>query len=127
MTASLAFHADGYRPGTRHRPHMHGELHLSLVLGGRVSETVGSATEYAGALSVVAKDSGVVHSDDFGTAGAKLARLILPAGTIGALIDDPSRSPAGDGHMMPGLPIHSCGSCNAEEVANALSHPMIPT
>ncbi|MDQ3244578.1 MAG: hypothetical protein M3Q09_12695 [Gemmatimonadota bacterium] len=93
MKTTLAFHADGYRPGTRHRPHMHGELHLSMVLGGRVAETVGGVTEYAGALSVVAKDSGVVHSDDFGSAGAKLARLILPAGTIGALIDDPSRSP----------------------------------
>lgn len=41
----------------------------------------------------MAKDSGVVHADDFGAAGAKLARLTLPCGTIGALVDEPSRSP----------------------------------
>lgn len=93
MTIALSFHADAYRAGTRHPPHSHDALHLSLVLGGRVAETVGSVTEYAGALSVVAKDAGVVHADNFGTAGAKLARLILPFGTIGALVDDPARSP----------------------------------
>lgn len=92
MTISLSFQADGYRPGTRHRAHRHDELHLSLVLSGRVAETVGSVTEYAGALSVVAKDAGVVHADDFGVAGARLARLALPFGTVSALVDDPSRS-----------------------------------
>jgi AraC family transcriptional regulator len=93
MTVTLSFHADAYQPGTRQRPHWHDELHLSLVLSGRVAETVGTVTEYAGALSVVAKDAGVVHANDFGAAGAKLARLILPSGTIGSLIDQPSRSP----------------------------------
>jgi AraC family transcriptional regulator len=93
MTISLSFQAAGYRAGTRHRAHSHDELHLSLVLSGRVAETVGSATEYAGALSVVAKDAGVVHANDFGSAGARLARLTLPSGTLGALVDEPSRSP----------------------------------
>jgi len=93
MTITLSFRADGYRAGTRHRPHRHDELHFSLVLSGRVAETVGSCTEYAGALSVVAKDAGVVHANDFGIAGARLARLALPFGTIGALADEPSRSP----------------------------------
>lgn len=93
MTIALNFHADAYAAGTQHRPHWHDELHLSLVLSGRVAERVGSATEYAGALSVVAKDAGVVHANDFGAAGAKLARLILPSGTLGSVIDEPSRSP----------------------------------
>jgi AraC family transcriptional regulator len=93
MTFTLSFHADDYRAGTRHPPHSHDELHMSLVLGGRVAETVGRVTEYAEALSVVAKDAGVVHADDFGNAGAKLARLILPFGTMGSLVDDPGRSP----------------------------------
>lgn len=92
MPASLSFAATHYRPGTRHRPHAHDELHLSLVLGGRVAETVGAATEYAGALGVVAKDAGVVHADDFGAAGARMARLALPGGTLGALVDASSRS-----------------------------------
>jgi hypothetical protein len=91
MTITLSFHADDYQAGTRHPPHSHDELHMSLVLGGRVAETVGSVTEYAEALSVVVKDAGVVHADDFGTAGAKLARLILPFGTMDTLVDNPSR------------------------------------
>ena len=92
MATALVFHADTYRPGTRHAPHSHEELHLSLVLGGRLAETVGGTTEYAGALSVVAKDSGVIHANEFGPNEVRLARLILPSGTIGELIDDPSRS-----------------------------------
>lgn len=92
MVAQLTFHADGYCAGTRHRPHKHEELHLSLVLSGHISETVGGVTEWAGALSVVAKDAGVVHADDFGPNGARFARLSLAAGTIGALIDDHERS-----------------------------------
>ncbi len=58
MTATLSFAADAYRAGTRHAPHRHDDLHLSLVLSGRVAETVGGVTEYASALSVVAKDAG---------------------------------------------------------------------
>jgi AraC family transcriptional regulator len=90
MAATLTFAADAYRPGTRQPPHRHDELHLSLVLTGRVAETVGGATEHAGALSVVAKDAGVVHAVDFGAAGARMARLALPGGTVGALVDVPA-------------------------------------
>lgn len=92
MVTTLSFFADAYLPAARHRAHRHDELHLSLVLSGRVSETVSGVTEYASALSVVAKDAGVVHADDFGPAGARIARLSLPAGTISALIDEPARS-----------------------------------
>ncbi|HVF38920.1 MAG TPA: AraC family transcriptional regulator, partial [Gemmatimonadaceae bacterium] len=87
-----SFAADAYNAGTKHPAHSHDALHLSVVLSGRIAETVGKTTEHAGALSVVAKDSGVVHADDFGSAGARMARLELPRGTIAALIDDPSRS-----------------------------------
>lgn len=90
---ALAFHADGYPAGTRHRAHRHDELHFSLVLSGRIAEAVGGRTEVAGAWSVVAKDAGVIHADDFGRAGARLARLALPGGTIGGLVGDPARSP----------------------------------
>jgi AraC family transcriptional regulator len=92
--ATLAFQSDAYRAGARHRPHAHDDLHFSLVLSGRVAEVVGGVTEYAGALSVVAKDPGVVHANDFGARGARLARLTLAAGSLGTLIDDPSRAPA---------------------------------
>jgi AraC family transcriptional regulator len=65
-------------------------MHLSLVLSGHVAETVAGVTEQGSALSVVAKDAGVVHADDFGL-GARLARLTLPGGTLQELLDDPSR------------------------------------
>lgn len=91
MTSSLSFQADSYPAATRHAPHQHDELHFSLVLGGCLSETVGGITQYAGALSVVSKDPGVVHANQFGPREARLARLILKSGTIGQLIDDPSR------------------------------------
>lgn len=92
MPATLTFAADSYAPRTRHAAHRHDALHLSLVLGGRVAETVGATTEVAGPLSVVAKDAGVVHADDFGAGGARLARLTLPSGTLGALVDEPARA-----------------------------------
>lgn len=92
MPATLSFHVDAYRQRARQRPHQHESLHFSLVLSGVVSEHVGSHTEYGSALSVVAKDAGVVHSNDYGTSGARFARLSLHGGTLGALLDDPSRA-----------------------------------
>jgi AraC family transcriptional regulator len=83
----LTLRAHGYRDGTRQPPHTHDDLQVSLVLSGCVAETVGSVTEYAGPLSVVAKDAGVRHANDFGPAGAKLAQLSVPGATLGALAD----------------------------------------
>lgn len=92
MPTTLAFHAGRYAGGLRQSPHRHDELHLSLVLQGRIAETVGGSTEYAGALSVVAKDPGVVHADLFGPRGATVARLSLPDGGIADLVEDPGRA-----------------------------------
>lgn len=92
MTLTLSFVADAYGAGTRHPMHEHDSLHMSIVLGGRLSERVGSSIEYAGALSVVAKDAGVAHANEFGNGGAQIARLGLGQGSIAKLIDDPARS-----------------------------------
>lgn len=89
---SFTFLVDQYSGGTRHPPHRHDELHLSLVLRGGVAETVGQVSEHATALSIVAKDAGVVHQDLFAPAGATLARLTLPEGTMEALVDGPDRA-----------------------------------
>lgn len=94
MAATLSFDATDYQAGTRHPPHQHDCLHLSLVLRGSVAEAVSGVTEYAGALSIVAKDAGVVHADHFGPTGARLARLTLPSGTVCGLIDDARRAPS---------------------------------
>jgi AraC family transcriptional regulator len=92
MTATLAFDASAYAADARHRPHRHDELQLSLVLGGAVAETVGGVTEHAGLMSVVWKDAGVVHADEFGPDGARIARLTLQGGPVTALLDDPRRA-----------------------------------
>jgi AraC family transcriptional regulator len=89
---TLSFHAGRYAGGLHQPAHEHDELHLSLVMRGRIAETVGGATEYAGALSVVAKDPGVVHADRFGPEGAAIARLSLPDRGVGDLIDSPHRA-----------------------------------
>jgi AraC family transcriptional regulator len=88
----LSFHAGAYAGGLHQPAHRHDDLHLSLVMRGRIAETVGGATEYAGALSVVAKDPGVVHADRFGPEGAAVARLSLPGGGVGDLIESQQRA-----------------------------------
>jgi hypothetical protein len=91
VTLSLAFHAGRYAEGLRQAPHWHDELHLSLVLQGHIAETVGGSTEFAGALSVVAKDPGVVHEDRFGPRGATVARLSIAGRGIADLVEAPER------------------------------------
>ena len=88
----LSFHAGAYAGGLHQPAHRHDDLHLSLVMRGRIAETVGGATEYAGALSVVAKDPGVVHADRFGPEGAAVARLSLPGGGVGDLVESQQRA-----------------------------------
>ena len=92
MPARLSFDVSVYSANARYPHHRHDELQLSLVLEGRVLERVGALTEIGGPLSVVAKDSGVVHANDFGPASPKLARLTLPPGTLADLVDDSSRA-----------------------------------
>jgi AraC family transcriptional regulator len=64
---------------------------MSRVVRGAVAESVGGATEYAGALSMVVKDPDVVHADHFGPAGADILRLSARQ-TFADLLDDPRRS-----------------------------------
>ncbi len=92
MTASLTLLADRYPAGAHHAPHHHDTLQISLVLSGRLRESVGATTEHASALSVVFKASGVVHADDFGPSGARLARLSCPLPDLSPLLDDARRS-----------------------------------
>ena len=78
MTARLSFDVSVYDSNAFHPLHRHDELQLSLLLRGGVSETVGPRTETGRALSVVSKDSGLFHADQFHSDGAKIARLSVP-------------------------------------------------
>ena len=84
---NLVLHPAGYRPGTRHRAHQHDVLHFSMVLCGTVSETARGVTVHGRPLSVVAKDAGLVHANDFGREGSRLARLSVAAESLGELLD----------------------------------------
>jgi AraC family transcriptional regulator len=90
MPSTLRFDARAYACGERQLAHDHGEVHLSIVIRGSVAETVGARTEYAGAMSIVVKDRGVRHANQFGPGGATLARLSLNGG-VAELLDDPTR------------------------------------
>lgn len=89
----LRLHVDSYRSGLSQRPHSHDELHFSMVLAGAVEETVGTRTVVGRSLSVVSKDAGQAHANRFGPNGARFARLTLPDGSLGDLIDDAGRAP----------------------------------
>ena len=91
-TAVFWFQIDAYRAGARQRPHTHDDLHFSMLLRGRVSETVGRRTERATPLSIVAKDAGVRHSNQFDPSGVRIARLSMANGTLEQLLDDPRRA-----------------------------------
>jgi AraC-like DNA-binding protein len=87
----ILFDTSLYTPGTRHPKHDHDTLQVSIVLSGSLTETVGPTTELARTLSVVAKDPGLAHADDF-AAGATMARLVFKNTTLDKIIDDPSRA-----------------------------------
>jgi AraC family transcriptional regulator len=80
-----------YRPRTRHLPHSHSELQISVVLRGTVCERVGDRVECAGPLSVVAKDPDITHADEFGPGGALIAKLALWRSGFADLVDHPAR------------------------------------
>ena len=88
----LTLVSSGYGSATRQAPHTHDELQISMVLRGTVEERVGASVERASALSVVVKDPGVVHADDFGTTGALTAQLKLHGTTLAELVEHPERA-----------------------------------
>jgi len=90
-TGELRFDVSVYCADTPYPRHRHDELQLSLILRGAVSETSAGRNEIGRALSVVSKDSGLYHADDFPPEGAKLARLSLPLAIMNDLLDDNRR------------------------------------
>jgi AraC family transcriptional regulator len=89
--ANLLFDVSVYSDDMPYPRHRHDELQLSLILRGAVSETVCGRNEIGRALSVVSKDSGLYHADDFPPEGAKIARLSLPHAIMNDLLDDDRR------------------------------------
>jgi AraC-like DNA-binding protein len=88
MVHKLGLKVTSYVGGMRQGLHRHDELHLSMVLRGRLSERVGAYTEYASAFSVVAKDPDLHHANVFGPGPVLIAQLSLPGHGLSVLIDD---------------------------------------
>jgi AraC family transcriptional regulator len=87
MTARLHFDVSVYTESNPFPQHRHDELQLSMILSGGVSETVGGRTETGRALSIVSKDSGVFHADQFHREGAKIARLSMRHSIMNDLVE----------------------------------------
>ena len=87
----LHFDVSVYSANMPYPRHRHDELQFSLILRGAVSETACGRNEIGRALSLVSKDSGLYHADDFSREGAKIARLSLPHAIMNDLLDDDRR------------------------------------
>lgn len=66
-----------YPRGIRQAPHAHERTGITLVLGGRIRETVGRKEEIGRVLSLVVKPAGVIHADEVGPEGARTIQLLL--------------------------------------------------
>jgi AraC family transcriptional regulator len=81
-----------YSAGRRQTPHTHDELQITVVLRGTLEERVAGSPEHASPLSLVVKDPGVIHEDQFGRSGALTARLALHNTTLADLVEHPGRA-----------------------------------
>jgi len=91
MTTRLHFDVSVYTPDRTFLRHRHEELQLSLILRGGVAETVGGRVEVGRTLSVVSKDSGLFHADEFHHEGAKIARLSMQRSVMNDLLEPERR------------------------------------
>ncbi|MCU0647778.1 MAG: helix-turn-helix domain-containing protein [Gemmatimonadaceae bacterium] len=92
MSDALLLSIDEYCALQRQPAHAHDALHLSLIVRGTVTESVGAHTTSGRPFSVVCKDAGVRHANAWGPSGATLVRLSLDGGTLGALLGLPDAS-----------------------------------
>ncbi|WP_373065388.1 helix-turn-helix transcriptional regulator [Gemmatimonas sp.] len=66
-------------------PHAHDALQISMLLTGRVEETVGGTTHEAAPLHVAVKDAGLEHANRWALGGATLLRLEARGASLGSL------------------------------------------
>ena len=88
-----------YAPGFSQEPHSHDYDGMTLVLRGRLDETVASRMETASALSVVFKPAGVIHGLSVGEEGLITLQIRLAAGTLAAAL--PAVVSSGRVSMLP--------------------------
>jgi len=67
-----------YAAGLRQAPHAHEEAQMTILLAGRIRETVAGREECGTPLSVVVKPPGVWHADEIGPSGAWTFQITFP-------------------------------------------------
>ena len=71
-------------------PHAHDALQISMLLTGRVEETVGGTTHDAAPLHVAVKDAGLEHANRWAEGGTTLLRLEAPGKSLASLTGHPT-------------------------------------
>lgn len=71
-------------------PHAHDALQISMLLTGRVEETVGGTTHDAAPLHVAVKDAGLEHANRWAEGGTTLLRLEAPGESLASLTGRPT-------------------------------------
>jgi AraC family transcriptional regulator len=84
-------HETRYPAGQRLAPHEHPFTNVSLVLAGALREWSPAGEHDLGALHLVVKPAGVVHSNEFGPAGARLFTIRFAADFLAGLAEDGER------------------------------------
>lgn len=102
MIQKLQFRPTIYGAEERQNTHKHDELHLSIIVQGVIQETVGTRSVTMGPLTVMSKDPGLAHANEYGPAGATVAQLSLPATSLAVLTGD---SGVGEWHVSPRMDV----------------------
>jgi AraC family transcriptional regulator len=85
--SGLAIKAGRYVPDCVMPAHADQRSRLSIVIAGRLRESVGGCTEYAGAGSFAIKPGHVIHRNLFGPEGARTLSIELPDGLDATSMD----------------------------------------
>ncbi len=96
-----------YPPGQTMGSHSHRNANVSLMLAGSCDETVGGRTWQVGAMSLVLKPAGAVHSNHYGPAGAR--SMIIELQENSDLARDLEKEVEGTARWISSAPIAARG------------------
>ena len=85
MSPTLTLTRSHYEGALVQPPHAHDALQISMLLTGRVEETVGGTTHEGAPLHLAVKDAGVAHANRWARGGATLLRLEAPGASLVSL------------------------------------------
>jgi AraC family transcriptional regulator len=90
MSFTLTLTRSHYAGALVQPPHAHDALQISMLLTGRVEETVAGTTHAAAPLHVAVKDAGLEHANRWAEGGATVLRLEAPGESLVSLTGHPA-------------------------------------